>query len=151
MSNYSSATTNGFLDKNNFASFKQLCSNTEFVDSYDVILHFFYNLDDTLTPTLPQKDALITFKKAFEKVQVKKQLFFNKLRKTKSPQDRQVIINRLGVDYTLKNYQHYCPIYAKTLFEFDSENNALSHASVFFAFFFFWTEKYRSKRKTSQT
>ena len=67
-----------FLDNDDLAKFRQLCSTTQFVGSNVVVLQPLYNrlyaLDNTLPPMLPQKDTLAAFKQAFEKIHAQQQL-----------------------------------------------------------------------------
>ena len=71
------ATIASFLDNDDLAKFRQLCSITQFIGSDVVILQPLYNhlyaIDNTLPPLLPQDGALAEFKKAFEKIQVSQQ------------------------------------------------------------------------------
>ena len=71
------ATIASFLDNEDLARFRQLCSATQFVGPDVFILQPHYNrlyaIDKTLPPLLPQEDTLAAFKKASEKVQANQQ------------------------------------------------------------------------------
>ena len=78
-------TIASFLDNDDLAKFRQLCSTTQFIGSDAAILQPLYNrlyaLDKTLTPLLPQKDTLVTLKQSFEKIQAQQQLEITYLKK----------------------------------------------------------------------
>ena len=71
------ATIASFLDNEDLARFRQLCSATQFVGPDVFILQPHYNrlyaIDKTLPPLLPQEDTLAAFKQASEKVQANQQ------------------------------------------------------------------------------
>ena len=70
-------TIASFLDNSDLARFRQLCSTIQFFGSEAFILQPHYNrlyaLDSTLPPTLPQKDTLVAFKQAAEKIHTQQQ------------------------------------------------------------------------------
>ena len=71
------ATIASFLDNDDLARFRLLCSTTQLVGSDALILQPLYNrlyaIDKTLPALLPQEGAPLAFKHAFEKIQARQQ------------------------------------------------------------------------------
>ena len=63
--------------------------------------------------------------------ELERKLLFKQLSQADSAEARQVIIDRLGANYTHEKCMHYCPDYAETVFASDSANNALSQTPAF--------------------
>ena len=66
-------TIASFLDYEDLAIFRQLCKITQSITILQSLYNRLYHMDSTLPALLPQEDAAVAFKQAFEKIQSRQQ------------------------------------------------------------------------------